>query len=118
MEHRDRGVELWLDRWATGNWEIYFTEFSNLTYRMFMLMLSNGWADKSRAARKSKCRDEQKRSHEKVLLRLRANFRAFFTNSSVFSSPATCDGSDFCSLSYSNFPELAKVRLRNRRASL
>src|SRR5262249_7726992 len=76
MEHRHRAIELRLKRRITRSREIYFTKLSDVTGRMFMLMLSNGWRDE--CPRKSNYRDEGKRSHEKVLLRLRVNFRAFF----------------------------------------
>src|SRR5262245_34830855 len=69
MEHRHRAVKLRLNRWVTRDREIYFTELSDVTCRMFMLilmlmlMLSNGWRDECCAARKSSRRDEGKRSH-------------------------------------------------------
>jgi hypothetical protein len=66
MEHRHRAVELRLDRWITGNREAYFTEFSRVACGMLMLVLSNGWRNESHAARKSDCRDQQKRPHEQI----------------------------------------------------
>src|SRR5262249_33664653 len=81
MEHRDRTVELRLNRWITRNRKIYLTEFSRVAGRMFMLMLSNGWRDECRAKRKSNCGDEGKRSHANRLLRLRVNFQTVFANS-------------------------------------
>jgi hypothetical protein len=80
MEHRHRVIELRLKRWITRNREIYFTKLSDVTCRMFMLMLSSGRRDECRAARESNYGDEGKRSHEEVLPCFRVNFRAFLTN--------------------------------------
>ena len=78
MEHRDRAVELRLDRWIAGNREIYFTELSDRAGRMLMLMLSNGSSNESRIAQKSDCRDEGKGPHNRrfntVLRRLPSVF--------------------------------------------
>src|SRR5262249_39615491 len=65
MEHRDRAVELQLNRWIAGNREIYFTEFSHVACGMLMLMLSNGSSNESRIAQKSDCRDDGKAPHNR-----------------------------------------------------
>src|SRR5215469_18649829 len=77
MEHRHRAVELHLDRWITGNREIYSAEFSHVACGMLMLMLSDGWRNESRSAGKSNYRDQGKRPHGQILPRFRVKFRAF-----------------------------------------
>jgi hypothetical protein len=50
MEHRHSTVELGVDRWFARSGKIYFAKFAHITRWMFMLMLSNGWFNKERAA--------------------------------------------------------------------
>src|SRR5262249_49412122 len=115
MEHRHRAIELRLKRRIIRSREIYFTKLSDVTRRMFMLMLSNGRRDECPG--KSNYRDEGKRSHEKVLLRLCVNFRAFFHKLFCFFLKPDFESDFFADLLlHSEFPNIfgdfhrAKVR--------
>src|SRR5215467_2555704 len=65
MKHCDRVVKLRLHQRITGNREVDFTKFSHVACGVLMLMLSNGWRNESRAARKSNYRDEGKWPHNR-----------------------------------------------------